>query len=160
MSKIEETVAKMILERSKVGKNKYGTTMEREDLSLIEWLQHLQEELADACVYVEKIKQEIHYTDLIDPEMEVYGAERISPCSAHDKQMTIDEEISERRMNIIGQNGNDGLHYEDRSTYLHDKIHWKNKDVIQKRQQMYSQNSTLYPGDIDIKYTHPPHNED
>ena len=74
--------------------------------------------------------------------------------------MTIDEEISERRMNIIGQNGNTGEHYEDRSTYIHDKIHWKNKDVIQKRQQMYSQNSTLYPGDIDIKYTHPPHNED
>ena len=126
--------------------------MERNDLSLVEWLQHLQEELMDACVYVEKLKQEIHYTDKIDPdaEMAVYGVQR-GPCSGHDKdsQRTIDEEIAERRMNIIGQNGNDGLHYEDHATYLHDKIHWTNKDVIQKRQQT----NTLYPGDIEITYT-------
>ena len=42
--------------RSKVGIEKYGTTLEREDLNLLEWLQHLQEELMDATLYVEKIK--------------------------------------------------------------------------------------------------------
>ena len=143
MSKIEEAVAKRILERSKTGLKKYGTTMERNDLSLIEWLQHLQEELMDACVYVEKLKQEIHYTDELDPEMQVYGEARLGPCSAH----AFEED--DERMNIIGQNGNDGLHYEDRSTYLHDKVNWANKEAIQKSQQT----NTLYPGDIEITYT-------
>jgi hypothetical protein len=39
--------------------SKYGVNTMREDLSPLEWLQHLQEELMDACVYVEKLKGEI-----------------------------------------------------------------------------------------------------
>jgi len=38
---------------------KYGVTTERDDLSTLEWLQHFQEELMDACVYIEKLKGEI-----------------------------------------------------------------------------------------------------
>jgi len=55
MSKIEERVCKKIEERAKVGENKYGVTMERGDLSREQWLIHLQEELMDACVYIEKL---------------------------------------------------------------------------------------------------------
>ena len=125
MSQIEKAVADRILRRSKAGLRKYGVSMERTDLTLIEWLQHLQEEMMDACVYLEKIKQEINYTDEIDPEMEVYGVRR-GPCVAHDK-FSEEEEERERRMNIIGRNGNDGLHY--------DKTNWRNKINIQKFQQ-------------------------
>lgn len=32
--------------------------MERKDLTFIEWIQHLQEELLDAAVYAEKLKEE------------------------------------------------------------------------------------------------------
>ena len=38
---------------------KYGVTMERGDLSLIEWLTHLQEELMDAAVYVQRLIEEV-----------------------------------------------------------------------------------------------------
>jgi len=55
MSKIEERVCKKIEERAKVGESKYGVTMERKDLSKEQWLVHLQEELMDACVYIEKL---------------------------------------------------------------------------------------------------------
>jgi hypothetical protein len=58
MSKIEDSVAKKILNRAEVGKKKYGVTMERDDLSITQWLKHLQEELMDATVYLEKIIQE------------------------------------------------------------------------------------------------------
>ena len=58
MSKIEDSVCKKILKRAEVGKSKYGTTMERDDLSLLEWLKHTQEELMDAAVYIEKLMQE------------------------------------------------------------------------------------------------------
>jgi hypothetical protein len=40
----------------------------------------------------------------------VDGAERIPPCVGHDKA-SWDAEEAERRMDIIGQNGNEGLHY-------------------------------------------------
>jgi len=33
--------------------------MERGDLDLLAWLQHLQEELMDAAVYVERLMQEV-----------------------------------------------------------------------------------------------------
>ena len=55
MSKIEDSVCKKILDRAKVGKEKYGTTMEREDLNFKDWMTHLQEELMDAVVYIEKV---------------------------------------------------------------------------------------------------------
>ena len=55
MSSIEDRVCEKIQERSEVGKAKYGVTMERTDLNTIEWLTHLQEELMDACVYVERL---------------------------------------------------------------------------------------------------------
>jgi len=46
-------------ERSQRGMKKYGTNLEREDLDLQEWLNHLQEELMDATLYVERLKAEI-----------------------------------------------------------------------------------------------------
>jgi len=55
MSKIEDSVCKKILDRAKVGKEKYGVTMERDDLNFIQWMTHLQEELMDATVYIEKV---------------------------------------------------------------------------------------------------------
>jgi hypothetical protein len=46
-------------ERSQVGINKYKTTLERTDLSTLEWLTHLQDELMDATLYVERLKDEV-----------------------------------------------------------------------------------------------------
>lgn len=58
MSRIEDEVCAKIQQRAEVGKNKYGVTMERGDLSLLEWLTHLQEELMDATVYVQRLIEE------------------------------------------------------------------------------------------------------
>jgi hypothetical protein len=46
-------------ERSNKGIKKYGTTLENNSLPLMDWLNHLQEELMDATLYIEKLKQEI-----------------------------------------------------------------------------------------------------
>ena len=45
--------------RSQRGIEKYHTTLEREDLNLQEWLNHLQEELMDATLYIERLKAEV-----------------------------------------------------------------------------------------------------
>ena len=54
-----EEVVKQLRDRAEKGLDKYGVTTERKDLSTVEWLQHLQEELMDASVYIEKLKSEI-----------------------------------------------------------------------------------------------------
>jgi hypothetical protein len=54
---IVAAVIRKMYQRSQVGIKKYGTTMERDDLSYAEWLTHLQEELMDSIIYLEKIKQ-------------------------------------------------------------------------------------------------------
>ena len=56
MDKILEEVIYRMRERSEVGIKKYGTTLMREDLSHLDWLNHLQEELMDAILYLQKIK--------------------------------------------------------------------------------------------------------
>jgi len=55
MSKIEDEVCEKIQARAKVGLKKYGTTMEREDFSDLDWMQYLQEELMDAVVYLQRM---------------------------------------------------------------------------------------------------------
>ncbi len=56
---VVESVISKIRSRSNVGIKKYNTTMDRNDLSNIDWLNHLQEELMDAIIYVEKLKSNI-----------------------------------------------------------------------------------------------------
>lgn len=59
MSRIEHQVCSAILQRAACGLAKYGVTVERHDLSIVDWLRHLQEELLDAAVYVERIIDEL-----------------------------------------------------------------------------------------------------
>lgn len=45
--------------RADFGKKKYNTDLDRNDLSLRDWYNHLHEELFDSILYLEKIMQEI-----------------------------------------------------------------------------------------------------
>ena len=45
-------------ERSDIGIKKYNTTLERNDLSTLEWLQHAQDEAMDFVLYLERLKHE------------------------------------------------------------------------------------------------------
>ena len=64
---ITEAVVVQLRTRAEKGKEKYGTTMERDDLTLIQWLQHLQEELLDGAVYVEKLLEVQRMMDKLPP---------------------------------------------------------------------------------------------
>lgn len=44
-------------ERARIGHIKYGKTLDRNDLSFLEWINHAQEELMDGILYLEKIKK-------------------------------------------------------------------------------------------------------
>ena len=87
--KIVQAVLRKMDERSLIGQKKYGATMmqeiEGQKKDLNRFLIDVQEELMDALLYIEAAKRCL--TDEI-------------------------EEAMLNRMNIIGQNGNDGLHYD------------------------------------------------
>lgn len=59
--KIEDPIVLKVLakyyERSQKGIKKYKKTLNRDDLSKLDWLNHLQEELMDATLYIEKLKE-------------------------------------------------------------------------------------------------------
>ena len=54
-----ENVVSQLRAREARGLSKYGVNTERTALSTLEWLQHLQEELMDGTVYIEKLKKEL-----------------------------------------------------------------------------------------------------
>ena len=60
MDKNVEKVITQLRDREEEGMRKYGVNTERTDLTTLQWLQHLQEELMDASVYIEKLKNEIN----------------------------------------------------------------------------------------------------
>ena len=69
-SKYEERVIEKIRNRAEIGLKKYGTTMARKDLSILEWLQHLQEELLDGAVYIERLQDDNGQLGNLDKEAE------------------------------------------------------------------------------------------
>jgi hypothetical protein len=88
--KIVQAVLRKMDDRSLVGQKKYGQTMQDEietgkkDLHM--FLTDVQEEIMDALLYIEAAKRCLQ--------------DEVEDCML-------------KRMDIIGQNGNDGLHYID-----------------------------------------------
>jgi hypothetical protein len=84
------SVLKKMDKRSIIGQQKYGATMmqeiEGQEKDLNRFLVDVQEELMDALLYIEAAKR----------------------CLSDEI-----EEAMINRINVVGQNGNDGLHYHD-----------------------------------------------
>jgi hypothetical protein len=57
LDSVVTSVINSFIKRSTVGLKKYGTNLDRNDLSFLDWIQHAQEEHMDAILYLEKIKQ-------------------------------------------------------------------------------------------------------
>lgn len=59
------SVIRELEQRSAVGLKKYGVSVgDRKDLTLSQWLKHLQEELLDGAVYIEKVRAEENSEEL------------------------------------------------------------------------------------------------
>jgi hypothetical protein len=66
MDSIVASIIKQFEDRSAVGKKKYGTDLDRQDLSLLEWVEHAKQEHMDAILYLEKLKQQF-IQEVTDP---------------------------------------------------------------------------------------------
>ena len=53
---IVDSVVDKFIDRSRVGKAKYGVTLDREDWSLDQWIEAAIEEHMDAILYLQKIR--------------------------------------------------------------------------------------------------------
>lgn len=60
---VVKRVVDKFVSRSDVGFKKYGVTLEDDKSNMFEWMNHLQEELMDAVLYLQKAK-EVYSTDL------------------------------------------------------------------------------------------------
>ena len=56
LDSIVTAVIKKFGDRARFGKKKYGTTLDRHDLCVSDWILHTQEELMDAILYLEKLR--------------------------------------------------------------------------------------------------------
>jgi hypothetical protein len=87
---VVKRVVNKFIDRSNEGYNKYGRTLHDERSQglkdLAGYLNDVQEELMDAILYIQSAREDVR--DWL-------------------------EEIELKRIDIIGQNGNDGLHYDD-----------------------------------------------
>jgi len=54
---IVDSIIDQFILRAQTGKTKYGVDLDREDLDIIEWIEHAKQEHMDAILYLEKIKQ-------------------------------------------------------------------------------------------------------
>ncbi|WP_297988238.1 hypothetical protein [uncultured Anoxybacillus sp.] len=58
-NKILRNVQKLLETQTEKGIKKYGKTVDPDDYGMIGWLEHLQQELIDAVVYCEVLKQKV-----------------------------------------------------------------------------------------------------
>ena len=49
-----------LVQRSIIGQQKYGTTLQENNLDLVQWIDHAIEEQMDNILYLEKLKQEVN----------------------------------------------------------------------------------------------------
>lgn len=53
---IVDSIVDKFIDRSRVGKAKYGVTLDREDWSLDQWIEAALEEHMDAILYLQKVR--------------------------------------------------------------------------------------------------------
>jgi hypothetical protein len=56
---VVDAVIRKFLERSALGQKKYGVTLDRTDLKVLDWITHAQEELMDGILYLERLRHEV-----------------------------------------------------------------------------------------------------
>jgi len=78
---VVDRVIKKYHDRSQTGIKKYGTMLTRDDLSELEWLKHLQEELQDATLYIERLMIVREPSDYYDKAAQIVSKEinRLEP---------------------------------------------------------------------------------
>lgn len=98
---IVEAVRQDLLDRSEVGIKKYNTTLDREDLDLIDWLEHSRQELLDGALYLTRAKKDVEemnnqYQELV---RQLYVKNQM--MENLDKEFSVKNKIIENLVKVI-----------------------------------------------------------
>lgn len=63
MDPVVQSVIEKFQQRSELGQKKYNTTLEANNLPFLDWVNHMQEELMDAILYLEKMRKTFTMTN-------------------------------------------------------------------------------------------------
>ena len=86
-------VVDKFVSRSDVGFKKYGVTLDKDPSEMFQWLNHLQEELMDAVLYLQKAK-EVYTDDMQDKiieDMDHYEISNYVKMSERDIEVIAEE---------------------------------------------------------------------
>jgi hypothetical protein len=61
---VVSSVISAFQKRAEIGQVKYGKTLDRNDLTFLQWIQHAQEELMDGILYLEKMKKLMSFSEV------------------------------------------------------------------------------------------------
>jgi hypothetical protein len=61
---VVSSVISAFQKRAEIGQVKYGKTLDRDDLTFLQWIQHAQEELMDGILYLEKMKKLMTFSEI------------------------------------------------------------------------------------------------
>lgn len=118
---VVERVVDKFVSRSDIGYAKYGNTLHDERTKklkgLFKYVNDVQEELMDAILYLQACKEEI--SDMTEEGLLLFFANEVQPDIDEDEEFIVKGDlysfkIDDDRMNVVGQNGNDGLHYDEK----------------------------------------------
>lgn len=109
-------ITRQLIERDMRGRQKYGATLDRSDLSLADWLQHMAEELMDAAGYALAAKREAaqplpHPDALPDGTLSKSTAKRVEALAAASvseraRAASLKEIVPAEKRNYLDDNGN------------------------------------------------------
>lgn len=72
-------VTRQLIERDQRGRAKYGTTLDRTDLTLADWLQHMAEELLDAAGYALAARRSVAQPGAVPPAADAHPGHEDAP---------------------------------------------------------------------------------
>jgi hypothetical protein len=107
---VTETIRARFLVRQRVGWTRYGIGLGRDDFTMDNWLQHLEEELMDALQYVVRLRMSLDGTLKINGEAKDIKIEQELPAQ---EIARLTREISERQARVFRLVGGDptkGVH--------------------------------------------------
>jgi hypothetical protein len=64
LDSVVSSIINQFTTRALMGQKKYGVNLDRNDLTLLEWIEHAKQEHMDAILYLEKIKQIVQLNEL------------------------------------------------------------------------------------------------
>lgn len=85
-----DRIVAMVRERAEVGVKKYGVTVDRDDLTLAQWVRHAQEEQLDAAQYLQRV------LETFEKEIENAYREGYTQCAEHNHEYILSCSPAER----------------------------------------------------------------